>query len=89
MSAGPDRLAADLAATASQLARETVPDSDVPRTLYMLATAVGALAAPVGRLGGAHRPEAQAAIEALRTAERALHTLQRAHTPGPQEDGAR
>lgn len=43
-----------------------------------MATTVTALASPAGRLGQRHPQQQQAAIAALRGAQRALHALQKA-----------
>lgn len=81
--ATPDRLAADLASAASRLALATDPAEDTARTLYAIATAIGSLRSPVGRLGNPHRTETQDALKGLRDAELALHALQRAITSPP------
>ncbi|MEU2856784.1 hypothetical protein [Streptomyces syringium] len=72
-------LVGEVAAAASRLAQQQdIADVEEPqRALYLLAGAVGSLAAPVAALG-AGTPEAVAAADALRAAERAVRAAQKA-----------
>ncbi|MEU1826637.1 hypothetical protein ABZ502_29930 [Streptomyces abikoensis] len=74
----PEDLAGAVSAAASQLAgRPDLADVEEPaKALYLLAGALGSLITPVTALGGS-TPETAAAVEALRSAERAVRAVQR------------
>jgi hypothetical protein len=80
----PDELAGEVAAAASRLAQHSGDAEDPVKALYLVAGALGSLAAPLTALGG-RTAETASAVEALREAERAVRAVQRRLEQGPVE----